>query len=231
MTEKKNGSRPVGRPRADGRPPVQKEDILRAASQLFAKQGYAGTSVRMIASALKIHPASVFHHFPAKEMIVQSIVETIISRTFGIYNEIRALPLSPAATLYETIWIDSFVTRDNAAELSSTFFIPEKQSGTLANIRNSTEMIIDHYTGLIDAGIKSGDFIDADSRTVADAIYSACESIVTHSLDRQAPPDVQATNIASLFVRGILRDPKRLPKIQEEAASFNISSLRTKLLE
>ncbi len=184
----------------------------------------------MIADDLKIHPASIFHHFPAKEMIVQDLIETVITGTFDVYREILSIGLSPSAALYETIWLDSYLTRTNAQELACVFYIPELRSGAIKTERNLEEMILDHYSSLIAAGMESGEFISVHSRTVADAIYSTCASMVVHSPEAQAPTEIQATDIATVFLRGLLDDPARLPEIQREASRFNLSPAKIKIL-
>ncbi len=55
-----------------------------AASELFAKLGVAGTSVRDIAQKLGNHTASIFHLFPTKQDIVSEValfeVRSVLAR-------------------------------------------------------------------------------------------------------------------------------------------------------
>jgi AcrR family transcriptional regulator len=46
-----------------------RESIRSAASALFRRQGYAGTSVREIAAAAEVDPALVIRHFGAKQLL------------------------------------------------------------------------------------------------------------------------------------------------------------------
>ena len=48
-------------------PDERQDQILRAAAELFVKQGYAGTSIRDIAQQVGLLAGSVYHHFPSKE--------------------------------------------------------------------------------------------------------------------------------------------------------------------
>jgi AcrR family transcriptional regulator len=50
--------------------------ILDAALQLFSHQGYRGTSIREIAAKAAVSTGNVYHHFPDKE----SIFETLLSQ-------------------------------------------------------------------------------------------------------------------------------------------------------
>lgn len=63
----KQGGTPIGRPTADR--------ILDAAEALFAARGYAGTSVRDIANAVGLNPASLYNHFANKEALYEAVLE------------------------------------------------------------------------------------------------------------------------------------------------------------
>jgi AcrR family transcriptional regulator len=51
----------------------RKEEILRVSQKLFKEKGYASTSVRDIAKALSIEPASLYSHISSKEDILEQI--------------------------------------------------------------------------------------------------------------------------------------------------------------
>jgi TetR/AcrR family transcriptional regulator, cholesterol catabolism regulator len=65
-------SRPVGRPRSEDN---RGRDILAAAVELFASRGFDATSVRDIATAARVQPASVYYHYPSKEALLVAIVD------------------------------------------------------------------------------------------------------------------------------------------------------------
>lgn len=49
------------------------EEILRAAHDLFVRQGYHGTSMRQIASRAGIALGGIYNHFPSKEAIFREV--------------------------------------------------------------------------------------------------------------------------------------------------------------
>jgi AcrR family transcriptional regulator len=51
-----------------------KERILTTARELFARQGYAGTSIADIAGRLGTSKAALYYHFPSKEEILEGIL-------------------------------------------------------------------------------------------------------------------------------------------------------------
>lgn len=56
-------------PRADNRLP----EILDAAARLFARSGYAATSMRDIATEVKMLPGSLYYHFASKEELLLAV--------------------------------------------------------------------------------------------------------------------------------------------------------------
>jgi AcrR family transcriptional regulator len=52
-----------------------RERILEAALDLFARQGFAGTSVRQLARAVGLRESSLYNHFASKEAIYHALVD------------------------------------------------------------------------------------------------------------------------------------------------------------
>jgi len=50
-----------------------KEKILKAAARMFSERGYDKVTTREIAKDAGINPASIYHHFPSKEDILDSL--------------------------------------------------------------------------------------------------------------------------------------------------------------
>jgi len=53
----------------------RRRQIMRAASSLFARRGYGGTTTREIAQRAGINEALLFRHFPSKEKLYWTIIE------------------------------------------------------------------------------------------------------------------------------------------------------------
>jgi AcrR family transcriptional regulator len=65
--------------------------VLDAALALFSHQGYRGTSVREIADAAGVSTGNVYHHFPDKETIFQTLIQE-----FWTASESRLFPFNRA---------------------------------------------------------------------------------------------------------------------------------------
>ena len=62
---------------ADSAPGARR--IETAARRLFARQGYAATSMASIAAAAGVSKATVFHHFGSKQLLYETLVEEAAS--------------------------------------------------------------------------------------------------------------------------------------------------------
>lgn len=60
---------------AEARETGSRDRILDAALDLFARQGYAGTSVRQIAEAVGMRAPSLYSHFAGKAAILSALIE------------------------------------------------------------------------------------------------------------------------------------------------------------
>ena len=69
-----------------------REQILDAATRLFARRGFDGTSLQAIAREVGIRKASLFHHFPSKEDLRLKVLDKLLSH----WNEV--VPRILAAT-------------------------------------------------------------------------------------------------------------------------------------
>lgn len=88
--------------RRRGRPPKQpvgdtasRDRILRAAAQLFRKQGYRGTTVRDIAEEVGILSGSLFHHFATKEEMLLEIMREAFLSVCVAHEQILAATPEP----------------------------------------------------------------------------------------------------------------------------------------
>ena len=64
--------------------------ILAAALDLFATHGVSGTSLQMIADALGVTKAAVYHKFKAKDDIVLAVTEAELSKLEDAADRCRA---------------------------------------------------------------------------------------------------------------------------------------------
>ena len=73
-------------------PDVRRLEILQAAENLFAKEGYVKTSVESIIKEAGIAKGTFYYYFKAKEDILEALVEQVAEKLEAHLNSILALP-------------------------------------------------------------------------------------------------------------------------------------------
>ena len=72
------------------------DGILDRAAGLFARQGFAKTSVQDIATAVGLSKAGLLHHFPTKDAIHEAVLALVDSLGGRLAEQIADLPAGPA---------------------------------------------------------------------------------------------------------------------------------------
>ncbi|GAQ00277.1 TetR family transcriptional regulator [Companilactobacillus farciminis] len=74
--------------------PFGKKQVLKAAINLFSKQGYDGTSTSQIAEASGMSQATIFKYYKSKEDLLLVILEPLIEHLLPTYGKEFAQKLS-----------------------------------------------------------------------------------------------------------------------------------------
>jgi AcrR family transcriptional regulator len=82
--------------------PSQKEKIMEATLQCFARQGYNGTRIRDIAEAAEVSEAALYRHFESKEAVAQSLF-THHFQEFGQQMKATFTTAQPATEKLENV--------------------------------------------------------------------------------------------------------------------------------
>jgi AcrR family transcriptional regulator len=85
------------------RPGDQRSLIARSAAELFARKGYAATSMNEIAEASHLSKPGLYHHFKDKAGVLLYIADGHVSRLVDIVTGVEALDLAPERRLPELI--------------------------------------------------------------------------------------------------------------------------------
>jgi AcrR family transcriptional regulator len=146
--------RATARPKRAGRPPGRhpdetRERILNVAEELFANNGYNGTSLRDVARAAELQTAAIGYHYPTKE----ELFDTVIRRRAAVMTEWRQRVLlqmrqrhgSAAIPLDELVraYVQPFYESASHGEAGWRHYAA--LMGRLANSPMGTEVIARHY--------------------------------------------------------------------------------------
>ena len=65
-----------------------KQKILESAASLFAEKGFTETTIRELSESIGLkNPASLYHHFPSKNAILEQMLEDYSAGNLNLYDE------------------------------------------------------------------------------------------------------------------------------------------------
>lgn len=79
------------------------ENILRAATQIFAKHGYSGGRIEQISKAAKSHDRMIYYYFGSKEGLYIAVLEGIYRRFNDAEARLKLDPEQPEAALVAVV--------------------------------------------------------------------------------------------------------------------------------
>ncbi|QUM75857.1 TetR family transcriptional regulator C-terminal domain-containing protein [Moritella sp. 24] len=130
--------------------------ILKAASQVFASEGYAATKTIDIAKLAGVPKANVYYYFGNKETLYTAVLETIIEPLLSATHPMITIN-DPAVALTEYIKTKLLISRDypyaskvfaNEIMRGSPLLSPEIRQ----RLMNQSTFLLDKFTQWIDAG-------------------------------------------------------------------------------
>lgn len=62
---------------------LRRDEIVVAATKMFAERGYEGTSMGDLASSVGLRKASLFHHFESKDALYAAVLDQLVDATKG----------------------------------------------------------------------------------------------------------------------------------------------------
>jgi AcrR family transcriptional regulator len=220
--------RPRKRPRTSDRP--VDEEIVGAASHLFARRGVAVTTMAEIAEASGLGVSSIYYYFGSKHEILERIVDDVNRVPLQLLDRSRRLHTDPATRLH------SFIRADAAALCQFPFDINEihRLTGEDSGDRPSTrywadrQRLNDEVEQLVADGVAGGVLMAADPRLAALTILANDEAAqnwyrpvgarrLAHRADDAGGPYRPAeigAFLADLALRGLLVDPSQLDTIR-----------------
>jgi AcrR family transcriptional regulator len=139
----------------------RRQELLDAATRLFAEKGYAGVGVEDIANELRILPGSLYYWINSKEdLLKECMLRPEISRHVTHLAEILALPLSPAERLRMMMRLQlvSWVTNLNLFLLAITEYHRLEPSDR-EEYGQYGRRVRDYFIQVIREGAASGDFV------------------------------------------------------------------------
>lgn len=214
--------RPVGRPRADGRPHLAKGAVFQAAALMIAKFGYAGASLRKIADQLDVSAPSILNMFKTKEQLLNELIVALASRTLSFHRELERENLSAEVALYKMIY-EEVVSVAGAYQLTRLFYLPELRLEGFEPAQAQRVAMIENFRRLVTQCIENRIFVEVDQVLATEQIFQLTEtSMIALDPKGLGSIEMQATAAADLALRGLLTKAARLPAIRKRAHACKI---------
>lgn len=196
-----NTARPV-----EHKDAARRQDILRAATKLFAEQGYRETNLNQIAVELGFRRQAVYHYFPAKDEILYELIAQAGDAMLSTSQPIFDADLPPENALPDIVRNHVKVVLTHTDTFRVQFSELNKLSGDRAEtLRKGMFDYIHRVADVIKAGQEAGLFVEVPPMTQALLIVGMCNS-TTEWFDRNRSHrsiDEVADDAARIAISGL----------------------------
>ncbi|WP_413479689.1 TetR family transcriptional regulator C-terminal domain-containing protein [Vibrio hibernica] len=186
--------------------------IIEAASQHFAKYGYAATKVADIAKEANIPKPNIYYYYTSKDNLYRAVLESVTAPLLKSSLPIQVLD-DPKEALTEYIKTKLIISRDHAH--ASKVFANEVMSGGTSlpkdiedALQQQSEMILAKFNSWMDQGLMETVSahhlmftIWAATQTYADFGWQICRVLDKKKLSRQ-DYDEAAEFLTTMILKG-----------------------------
>ncbi len=191
-----------------GSAPDKRDRILKAAIQVFAKNGFYATRVSEIAKAAGVADGTIYLYFKNKDDVLITIFEEGIEQLLTILREVAESNDTFENRIRRIIELQLGLLEEQR-DLAEVITVNLRQSSRLLK-QYATPLFmqyIDVIAGVVRDGQKEGAFRkDLNSRIVARSLFGALDAILlTWAIGEGDPAALRkaASHCASLFLEGL----------------------------
>lgn len=155
-----------------------RDRLMTAAVELFARKGFAATSVREIVEAAGVTKPVLYYYFKSKD----GIFLEIMGEALRVFDETIGAALEAGGSATERIYrlLDRLFTLilDNldVVRVAHALYFGPPQDGPLFDMEAFHERLQAVILGLVHEGMATGELRDADAEPVALAILGALDT-------------------------------------------------------
>jgi TetR/AcrR family transcriptional regulator len=157
---------------------VRKDQIKTAALRCFSQYGYNKTTMDDIANAIGMKKASLYYYYKNKETIICDTIESEVHNFLDTaYKKISKIKTATKKLYMLVNWeTEFFQERVGTFDLSVNTIL-EAQPLLHEMMENARTKDVDLWAGIIQEGIKNGEFRKCNANKIADTIRTVLESI------------------------------------------------------
>jgi AcrR family transcriptional regulator len=198
--------------RQQNRRRLMSNELLEQAARLFAKQGYANTSLQDIADTMGISRPALYHYVSNKEEILAALVRDILERVVELLEQVRdRADLTEDARVAEAL---RQIIVNNARNTTRFRLLDRSEPELPAEIaemhRQARRRILELLTGLVDDAMAAGRFRPLPPRTVALAMLGMTNWVAWwYRAGTDGDADAVADVLVELAMNGARREDDR----------------------
>lgn len=183
-----------------------KDRIIEEALRIFARDGYAGASLKDIAEAAGLVKSGVYRHYADKEEVWNAVLdemERYYARRFGSADNPPAIPQNEEELIALTLRMLNFTMHDEKIIMTRKILLTEQfrdaraRALATAHFNTGLEAL---FTKIFDGMMQNGAFKRGDAAMLAFA-YTAPISALVQLCDREPEREREITRKAEAFAR------------------------------
>jgi AcrR family transcriptional regulator len=181
-----------------------RERIAREALRLFARQGYAGTSIAQIeeASGLKPGAGGLYSHFSSKREVLEAAVATSLATAESAYAMHRALPLGDLRSELTVLARGSLALFDATGDWVR---LRAREADNFPKLfAGNADLASRAYTYLADwlrSRVADGVLADHDCDATADILFGAISNYWLREQQQKRRPRIDRERFVSAWVQ------------------------------
>ena len=158
-----------------------KTAIMDTAQELIKRGGANAMSYQDISEAVGIRKASIHHHFPTKDDLIEAVIERYADCIFGLMDEIFASRLDPAAKLRKYAALFEATLSEGKRDKACLFAMLGAELSSLGSpsavrVRRFYQDSEERIARVLEEGREKGQFhFKGDARRVAAMFFALLE--------------------------------------------------------
>lgn len=196
----------------EGIPCKRREEILEAATKLFAEHGYSDTVTQVLVERLQIGKGTLYRYFPSKQELFLAAVDRVMRRLRQCVDSVIINIEDPFDRVAHAIrtYLDFFETHPEFVELlvQERALFKDRKKSTYFEHQDTNVL---RWRALFGSLIVEGRVREMPVERITDTINNLLYGTMftNYFSGHQKPPEQQARDILDVVFRGILSESER----------------------
>jgi AcrR family transcriptional regulator len=187
-----------------------RQEILDAARELFARQGYENVSMRGIAEMIEYSPTTIYLYFQDKADLFDCVCEETLAKLGRKLTSLDGQSADPVEGLKKGLhaYVEFGLKYPNDYRVSFLSDVkPIEQPERFSRCREQGQKVFDHLRGSVRACVEAGAFRDVEIEATSQILWAAIHGITSLFILRPRFPwvdkDVLVTTLIDTTVAGL----------------------------